>query len=89
LWFLVKRWIRNTEIVRSQSYTIVSDDVKVLSLRPCGRPTCQKVCRGYSPSFIPVYEILIKCETIVKPTRALLRTTSKSMFDDFGTCSKH
>ena len=29
-------------------------------------------CLGYSSSFIPVYEILIKCEPIVKPTRAVL-----------------
>ena len=42
LWFLVKRWLRNTETVCSESFeTIVIDDVIVLSLRPCG--TCKKV----------------------------------------------
>jgi len=39
--------------------------------------------------FIPVYGILIKYELIFKPTRTVLRTKSKSMFDDFGTCSKN
>ena len=28
------------------------------------------VCRGYSSSFIPFYELLIKCEVIVKATHA-------------------
>ena len=46
-------------------------------------------CRGYSSSFIPVYEILIKCALSAKPTRAVLQTKSKSMFDEFGTCSKN
>ena len=46
------------------------------------------VCRvGYSSSFISVYEILIKCE-LVKPTHAVIRIKSKSMFDNFGTCFK-
>ena len=45
-------------------------------------------CRGYSSSFIQVYEILINCEHIFKPTRGVA-DKSKSMFDDLGTCSKN
>jgi len=32
--------------------------------------------------------MLMKCEHTFKPTHPVLWTKSKSMFDDFGTCSK-